>query len=113
MSYFLFETLCLPVTYLLVFCMFKILMNGDAELVSADTIKGGFEDIFTGICCVPENIIGSDDVFVAVYGVSISNNGINFGNSENVYVFDSECQEVEYTPDNSRVFSLKVFHFVI
>lgn len=78
------------------------------EFVSSETLTGGFEDIFTGICCPPESITGQKDVFVAQYTVSISNNGLNFGNAENVYVFDSNCQNITSTRDGRKVFILKV-----
>jgi hypothetical protein len=88
------------------------LKNGAVEFVSSRTSIGGYEDIFTGICCAPESIIGSDDVFVAQYTVSISNNGIHFGNEESVYVFDSVCQSISTSESGSKSFSLKVLTVV-
>jgi hypothetical protein len=86
----------------------QILKDGDIEFVSSQTLTGGFEDIFTGICCAPDSIIGRKDVFVAQYTVSLSNNGIHFGKEESVYVFDSSCQSISTSEAGSKTFSLKV-----
>ncbi|XP_060556760.1 uncharacterized protein LOC132717337, partial [Ruditapes philippinarum] len=91
----------------------KILKNGAVEPVSSSSSIGGYEDIFTGICCAPKSIIGNDDVFVAQYTVSISNNGIHFGNAESVYVFDSVCQRISTSESGSKSFSLKDGHCFI
>ncbi|XP_060570785.1 uncharacterized protein LOC132729062 isoform X2 [Ruditapes philippinarum] len=91
----------------------KILKNGAVEPISSKTLRGGFEDIFTGICCAPDSISGQKDVFVAQYTVSISNNGINFGNAESVYVFNSECQSISTSESGSKTFSLKDDHCFI
>ncbi|XP_053377681.1 neurogenic locus notch homolog protein 1-like isoform X15 [Mercenaria mercenaria] len=92
---------------------FKISVNGTLTNVSSKTLKGGYKDIFTGLCCVPENIAGTDDVFVSNYNVSISNNGENFGNEEDVYVFDSTCQHLEDDTHSVKQFTLKDGHCFI
>jgi hypothetical protein len=86
----------------------QITVSGEKELVSTKSFTGGYEDIYTGVCCIQDNIIGTKGVFATKYDFSISNNGITYGNDRSVYVFDSTCQEVEFTSFENASFSLKV-----
>ncbi|XP_060561687.1 fibropellin-1-like [Ruditapes philippinarum] len=71
------------------------------------SFTGGYEDIFTGVCCVQDNIIDTESLFVTQYDFSISNNGLTFVNYKSVYVLDSTCQEGENTSFDNASFSLK------
>lgn len=77
------------------------------EIVSTRSYPGGYEDIFTAVCCIG-NPVGTDDVYVAMYDVSISNDGVTYSNEKTVYVYDSTCQEIEVQNNGSRLFTLKV-----
>ncbi|XP_053387517.1 von Willebrand factor D and EGF domain-containing protein-like isoform X3 [Mercenaria mercenaria] len=91
----------------------KISVNGIRTNVSSKLLKGEYKDIFTGLCCVPENIAGRDNVFVSNYNISISNNGEHFGNEKSVFVYDSTCQYLEESLDTGKKFSLKDGHCFI
>ncbi|XP_060570056.1 uncharacterized protein LOC132728427 [Ruditapes philippinarum] len=85
----------------------KITVKGEREIISTQTFPGGYEDIFTGVCCIQDNVIGTEDAFFTKYDISISNNGITYGNDKNVYVFDSTCQEAVNGSSDNVSFSLK------
>ncbi|XP_060592828.1 uncharacterized protein LOC132747457 isoform X4 [Ruditapes philippinarum] len=85
----------------------KITVNGERELVATRFHTGGYEDIYTGVCCVQDNIIGTKGVFVTKYDFAISNNGKAYGNDKSVYVFDSTCQDAEFTSFENASFRLK------
>ena len=86
----------------------QITADGERKLISTKVFSGGYEDIYTGVCCVQDNIIGTEDVFVTKYDFSISNNGIAFGNGKSVYVYDSTCQDAQFTSYENATFNLKV-----
>ncbi|XP_060592666.1 von Willebrand factor D and EGF domain-containing protein-like [Ruditapes philippinarum] len=75
----------------------KITFNGERQFISTHTFSGGYEDIFTGVCCIQDKSIRTKGVFVTKYDFSISNNGITYGNNKTVYVFDSTCQDAKIT----------------
>jgi hypothetical protein len=87
---------------------------------SSSTDLGYYEDIFTGECCVPVMIKNSpsvlndktDELFVIMYEISISNDGANYGDVNPVYIYDTKC--VDQVEINDAVtFKLKVFLNII
>jgi hypothetical protein len=79
---------------------------------------GEYESVFHGYCCpsAVEKRRKKRDVnsntFTVRYSVSISNDGIHYGPSRNVHVFDSTCQSYVMMPTGDLLFNLKV-EFVI
>ena len=51
----------------------------------------------------------SDTVFAYQYGVSASNNGVNFGSDKYVTVLDTTCQETADASNGDTVVRLKVY----
>jgi hypothetical protein len=78
------------------------------QFISTQTFSGGYEDIFTGVCCIQDNSIRTEGLFVTKYNFSISNNGITYGNNISVYVFDSTCQDAKITYLEDPSFHIKV-----
>ena len=58
--------------------------------VAALTLNEGLIDVRTGRY---RRSTSSDTVVAKQYGVSISNDGVNFGNVTHVTVLDTRCQE--------------------
>ncbi|XP_060573106.1 neurogenic locus Notch protein-like [Ruditapes philippinarum] len=85
----------------------KITISGERELISTPSFFGEYEDIFTGVCCIQDNVIDTEGLFVTKYDFSISNNGITYGNVKSVHVYDSTCQEATFTSFENASFSLK------
>ncbi|XP_060581447.1 von Willebrand factor D and EGF domain-containing protein-like [Ruditapes philippinarum] len=75
--------------------------------------NGQYESMFHGYCCpsAVEKRRKKRDVnsntFTVRYSVSISNDGIHYGPSRNVHVFDSTCQSYVMMPTGDLLFNLK------
>jgi hypothetical protein len=73
---------------------------------------GEFEDIFTGLCCVPEErkTRSTTDkiVFSLRYDTAVSNDGLNFSSPEPLNVFNSECQDAVPDTLHGHTIVLKV-----
>jgi hypothetical protein len=87
---------------------------------SSSTDLGYYENIFTGECCVHVIVNNSssdlndktDELFVIMYELSISNDGANYGDVNPVFIYDTKC--VERVEINDAVtFKLKVLLNII
>lgn len=93
--------------------MYQGVYNGTDILEDSFEKAGEYENLFEGYCC-PSKVQArkrrSNDmaVFVTRYEISISNDGVNFGQSRNLYVYDSTCQEYQLAANGALVFTVKV-----
>jgi hypothetical protein len=87
---------------------FKISISGEEINVTIETLAGGFEDVFTGVCCIPEENVFSRDMFVREHDVSVSSDGVHYGKNNTMYIFDSTCQKLESLATGRPSFKLKV-----
>ncbi|XP_060590586.1 uncharacterized protein LOC132745655 [Ruditapes philippinarum] len=90
-------------------------LDVNGTVVHSDKLErnGEYESVFDGYCCpsAAEKRRKKRDVtsdwFTVRYSVSISNDGIHFGRSRNVHVFDSTCQSFVMMQTGDLLFSLK------
>ena len=76
---------------------FQLEENGqEVSLVDDYDRQGGYEDIFTGTCCITDeqDALSDSKDYIHVYKFSASNDGNNFGEPQTVYVYDSTCHNV-------------------
>ncbi|XP_053387193.1 uncharacterized protein LOC123542679 [Mercenaria mercenaria] len=82
----------------------KVYFNGTRMKEVNSTHVGDYKDIFTGECCAPavlkkrsaaeENDV--DELFVVMYEFTVSNDGVNYGETNTAFVYDTTClQQVE------------------
>ncbi|XP_053387563.1 uncharacterized protein LOC123542645 isoform X2 [Mercenaria mercenaria] len=81
---------------------YELLFDGTRKQIGQSVNVGEYEDIFTGVCCAPEqrkkrSFDDSSDPSIMMFDVVISNDGNNFGQSKSVYVFDSSCIHFEHS----------------
>ncbi|XP_060602135.1 von Willebrand factor D and EGF domain-containing protein-like [Ruditapes philippinarum] len=88
-------------------------VNGTAIYSVKHDRDGEYESVFDGYCC-PSAVekrkkkrAVTSNTFTVRYSVSISNDGIHYGPSRNVHVFDSTCQSYVNMPTGYLIFSLK------
>ena len=90
----------------------KTYTDGTEENITETAIAGEYDNLFTGLCCAPEErhkrSTSQGDVFSTRYDIAISNNGENYGPSETLHVFDSTCQDALPDADNGHQIVLKV-----
>ncbi|XP_053379947.1 uncharacterized protein LOC128548612 [Mercenaria mercenaria] len=98
------------------FSIYMVFFNGTRSQVGHVQQAGEYEDIFTGICCVTgevtelsENIA---DPFVVMYDLSVSNDGVNYGVTIPVYVYDTTCIQHVLRNENTNV-EIKAGHCFI
>ncbi|XP_060581457.1 uncharacterized protein LOC132738052 [Ruditapes philippinarum] len=88
-------------------------VNGTIIYSDKHDRNGEYESVFDGYCCpsAVEKRRKKRDVtcntFTVRYSVSISNDGIHYGPSRHVLVFDSTCQSFVVMPTGDLLFSLK------
>ncbi|XP_053387633.1 von Willebrand factor D and EGF domain-containing protein-like isoform X3 [Mercenaria mercenaria] len=75
--------------------------------VTHEMLAGGSEDIFTGVCCIPDEKRFSTDMFARLHNISLSNDGIHYGEFNKMYVFDSTCQDIDEQTPGRPSFTLK------
>ncbi|XP_060602736.1 uncharacterized protein LOC132755829 [Ruditapes philippinarum] len=85
----------------------EISILGDEINVTIETFAGDFEDVFTGVCCIPEENVFSRDMFVREHDVSVSSDGVHYGENNTMYIFDSTCQKLESLATGRPSFKLK------
>ncbi|XP_060602737.1 uncharacterized protein LOC132755831 [Ruditapes philippinarum] len=85
----------------------EISISGEKINVTVETLAGGFEDIFTGVCCIPEENVFSRDMFVREHDVSVSSDGVHYGENNTMYIFDSSCQKLDSLATGRPSFNLK------
>ncbi|XP_053387636.1 uncharacterized protein LOC123541916 isoform X2 [Mercenaria mercenaria] len=82
----------------------KVYFNGTRIKEVDSRHVGIYEDIFTGECCNPaerekRSAADEDDVdelFVVMYEFAVSNDGVNYGETNTAFVYDTTClQQVE------------------
>lgn len=87
-------------------------IDGTEENITASVDHGEYEDIFTGLCCVPRTMskrsVEQTVVFSRRYDIAISNDGQNFGTAEPLHVYDSKCQDAIPAADKGYRIFLKV-----
>ncbi|XP_053387565.1 von Willebrand factor D and EGF domain-containing protein-like [Mercenaria mercenaria] len=81
---------------------YELLFDGTRKQIGKSVNVGEYEDVFTGVCCIPEqrkkrSVDDSSDPSIMRFDVVISNDGNNFGQSKSVYVFDSTCVHFEHS----------------
>jgi hypothetical protein len=96
------------------FYIIQLDVNGKVIFSDKQENNGEYESVFGGFCCpsAVEKRRKKRDVtsytFTVRYSVSISNDGIHFGPSRDVHVFDSTCQSYVMMNTGDLIFSLKV-----
>ncbi|XP_060598147.1 uncharacterized protein LOC132751939, partial [Ruditapes philippinarum] len=94
----------------------RIDKNGqEVTLVDHHKEKGGYEDIFTGTCCITteqEDFSSEMKDYIHVYKFSASNDGNNFGDAQTVYVYDTTCHDVNINGTNMNVTLKDNFCFI-
>ncbi|XP_053388311.1 von Willebrand factor D and EGF domain-containing protein-like, partial [Mercenaria mercenaria] len=86
--------------------------NGTVVQSTEHKRNGEYDSIFDGYCCpsaAEERRKRSTEPsgFTVRYSISISNDGIHFGPSRNVHVFDSTCQTYVVMANGEWMFSLR------
>ncbi|XP_053387564.1 uncharacterized protein LOC123542290 isoform X2 [Mercenaria mercenaria] len=80
---------------------FKMSFNGEREEVGNSRRAGEYDDEYTGECCVPNGRRKRSETdietgpFIYAYDITISNDGINFGDISPVYMYDTACLYLE------------------
>ena len=82
----------------------------DRETHAGETTYLSFNEGIVSISGIEDQTAGSanDSILAQQFGISVSNNGVDFGNPRYVTVYNSRCQEINYSSDDTTVVILKV-----
>ncbi|XP_060567991.1 uncharacterized protein LOC132726664 [Ruditapes philippinarum] len=79
---------------------------------------GYYEDIFTGECCAPDSRkrrsegINDDGPFVISYEISVSNDGVAYGEINTVFVYDTTCLKQSSSQENITIYLKDGYCFI-
>ena len=100
------------VQYLCFFVCFFLQMevNGSTPIsVQTITTPGKYGDIYHGSCCIDSSVRESTKKFFAVkHSVALSYDKVSFSQPKSVFVYNSDCQMVDSTFNNTGRVILKV-----
>ncbi|XP_053391341.1 von Willebrand factor D and EGF domain-containing protein-like, partial [Mercenaria mercenaria] len=90
----------------------KVLRNGTVQDLGTDVVSGAFKNMFMGECCFEtrrrtRSSETTDDIIYYLYDASISNDGIHFGATSTVYIYDSTCLNTRPDGNGNVTFEVK------
>ena len=82
----------------------------DIETHAGETNYLSFNEGIVSVSGIEDqpSTVANDTVLAQQFGISVSNNGVNFGNPKYVTVYNSKCQEINYSSNDAIVVILKV-----
>ena len=83
-------------------------MGDTWEAVSEIITPGNKMDMFSGQCCVEEYIWTNASTYAIRHDLQISNNGITYSQVYTVYVYNTECQDIDTDEVNETHVAMKV-----
>ena len=92
-------------------CVFlQMEVNGSTPIsVQTITTLGKYDDIYHGSCCIDSSVRESTKKFFAVkHSVALSYDKVSFSQPKSVFVYNSDCQMVDSTFNNTGRVILKV-----